>query len=36
MRLTDVIDAYVACRRSLGMRFDSAARLLRALQPSNG
>lgn len=29
MRLTDIVDAYVARQRSLGMRFDSAEQLLR-------
>jgi integrase/recombinase XerD len=36
MRLTDVIDAYVACRQSLGMRFDYATQLLRRYSRAMG
>jgi len=36
MKLTEVIDAYLTRQRSLGMRFDSAARLLRRFSRAVG
>jgi integrase/recombinase XerD len=36
MKLINVIDAYVMLQRSLGMRFEAAARLLRQFKPEMG
>ena len=36
MRLSDVIDAYIALKTSLGMKFDSARRLLTQFSRETG
>jgi len=36
MNLAEIIDAYVSHQRSLGMRFDSSAKILRSFQRAVG